>query len=127
VREEDYARAFEAIAAQDAAAVFVLSSAVLNRARRRIIALAHAHRLPAIYEWREHVEEGGLMAYGTSIVALCRRTAAFVDKIFKGANPAVLPVEQPTVFALAINLKTAKTLGIEIPPALFALADEVIE
>jgi putative tryptophan/tyrosine transport system substrate-binding protein len=127
VRDDDYEGAFAAIAAREAGAIFVVSSAVLNRARRRIIALAQRYRLPAIYEWREHVEEGGLMAYGTSIVGLSRRAAAFVDKIFKGANPAVLPVEQPTVFELAINLKTAKALGVTIPDTLMLRADTVIE
>jgi hypothetical protein len=74
--------------------------------------LAARHRLPAIYEWREHVEEGGLMAYGASNRDLYRREASFVDRIFKGAKPAELPVEQPTVFELAINLKTARALGL---------------
>ena len=95
-------------------ALVVLGSAILNADRKRIIELAARHRLPAIYEWREHVEDGGLMAYGGSLRALQRNVATFVDRIFKGANPAELPVEQPTVFELAVNLTTAKALGLVI-------------
>ena len=79
------------------------------------------------YEWREHVEDGGLMAYGASQRVLQQNVATFVDRIFKGANPAELPVEQPTVFELAINLKTAKALGLTIPPSLLLRAAQVIE
>jgi putative tryptophan/tyrosine transport system substrate-binding protein len=127
VSDDDYERAFAAIAAEKASGVFVLASSILNRARRRIIPLALRAGLPAIYEWREHVDEGGLMAYGTSIWALSRRVAIFVHKILQGADPAGLPVEQPTVFELAINLKTAKALRLTMPESLLALADVVIE
>ena len=127
VNDDDYERAFAALAAEKAAGVFVVASSILNRARRRIIPLAHRHGLPAIYEWREHVDDGGLMAYGTSIARLCRRVAIFVDKILQGADPAGLPVEQSTVFELAINLKTAKALQLTIPESLLAPADVVIE
>ena len=127
VRDDDYDRAFGAIVAKRAEALFVIGSPVLNRDRKRIIALAAKNHLPAIYEWREHVEEGGLMAYGGDISALYRRVAAYVDRIFKGASPAELPVEQPAIFMLAINLKTAKALNLTIPPALLLRADQIIE
>jgi putative ABC transport system substrate-binding protein len=127
VVDDDYERAFAAVAAEKAGGLFVLASSILNRARRRIIPLALRAGLPAIYEWREHVDEGGLMAYGTSIWRLSRRVAIFVHKILQGADPAGLPVEQPTVFELAINLETAKALGLAIPESLLALADVVIE
>jgi putative ABC transport system substrate-binding protein len=127
VQHDDYDRAFASIASKRPDALFVLGSPILNRDRKLIIALAAKHRLPAIYEWREHVEEGGLMAYGGDAPALFRRVAAYVDRIFKGANPADLPVEQPTQFELVINLKTAKALGLTIPPSLLARADQVIE
>src|SRR5262249_58118875 len=90
-----------------------------------IIALAARHRLPAIYQWSEHVKEGGLMAYGASLRGLYRRVAALVDRIFKGADPATLPVEQATELVLAVNLKTAKALGLTIPPAVLARAGEI--
>jgi putative ABC transport system substrate-binding protein len=110
-----------------AGALFVGSSAVLHADRKWIIGLAARHRLPTIYEWREPVEKGGLMGYGTSNRGLYRHVASFVDRIFKGANPADLPVEQPTKFELVINLKTAKTLGLTIPQSLLQRADQIIE
>ena len=127
VRGAEYERAFAAMVADRADALAVMSSSILNADRRRIIELAARHRLPTIYEWREPVEEGGLMAYGASSRALYRRVASFVDRIFKGAIPAELPVEQPIVFELIINLKTAKALGLMIPPSLLQRADQVIE
>jgi putative ABC transport system substrate-binding protein len=84
-------------------------------------------RLPAIYWWREHAEDGGLMAYGTNVTAVSRRAAAYVDRIFKGANPAELPVEQPTILELAVNMRTAKALGLTIPPSIRVRAEHVIE
>ena len=91
--------------------------------------LAGKHRLPTIYTSKENVAAGGLMSYGTrdSIPDLSRRAATFVDKIFKGAKPGDLPVEQPTKFELVINLKTAKALGLTIPPSVLARADEIIQ
>ena len=89
--------------------------------------LALEHRLPGIYWVRDFVEAGGLMAYGTSLGELGRRAAYFVDKLFKGARPADLPVEEPRKFEFVINLKTAKALGLTIPPSLLARADQVIE
>ena len=127
VRNGDYEGAFSTLAAERADALFVLSHPLLNRDRKGIIALAARNRVPAIYEWREAAEDGGLLAYGAKIRDLNRRVAAFVDKILKGAKPADLPVEQPTKFELVINLKTAKALGLTIPPAVLARADEVIQ
>ncbi len=95
--------------------------------RRRIAELAAQHRLPAMYGWREYAAAGGLLAYGPNVAATNRRAASFVDRIIKGANPAEMPIEQPTRFELVINLKTAKALGLEIPLTLLARADEVIE
>ena len=102
-------------------------SPILTRDRKQIIDRAAKYRLPAIYEWREHVEVGGLMSYGGSLIELSRRVAAYVDKILKGAKPGDLPVEQPTKIELVINLKTAKALGLTIPASLLLRADQVIE
>jgi putative ABC transport system substrate-binding protein len=108
-------------------AISLLSDAQFFSARRRISSLAAMHRLPTMYESRESVDDGGLISYGASIPDLTRRAAAFVVKVINGAKPADLPMEQPTKFELIINLKTAKALGLEIPPTLLARADEVIE
>jgi len=127
VREADYDRAFGTIVAERADALFVIASVILSTERERIIQLAAKHRLPAIYDWREHVEAGGLMAYGGSASEFTRRAAVYVDRILRGANPADLPVERATTFELAINLKTAKTLGLTIPSSLLLRANHVIE
>jgi putative ABC transport system substrate-binding protein len=95
--------------------------------RGRVVELTLKHRLPATYGFRDFVDAGGLMAYGVNVAHPCRRAAGYVDKIIKGAKPADLPVEQPTQFELPINRKTAKALGVTIPPTLLARADEVIE
>jgi putative tryptophan/tyrosine transport system substrate-binding protein len=126
VQGTDYERAFATMAAARAEALFVLASTTLNRDRMQIIERAARYRLPAMYEWREHVEVGGLMAYGSSVVALSRRVVAQVDKLLKGARPADLPVERPTQFALVINLKTAEALGLTLPPLFLYQADAVI-
>ena len=95
--------------------------------RVRIVALTVQHRLQAMFFSREFVEAGGLMAYGPSLLEQFRRAATYVDKILKGAKPADLPVEQPTKFELVINLKTAKALGLTIPPSVLLRADQVLE
>jgi ABC-type uncharacterized transport system substrate-binding protein len=123
----DYGIAFARIVSERAQALFVLSSPLLHRDRARIIEFARTQRLPAIYQWGEHAREGGLMAYGTSLVRLSQRMAVYVDRILKGASPATLAVEQPTVYELVINLKTATSLGLSIPPPLLARADELIQ
>jgi len=127
VRDRDYNRAFTTIAAARADALFVGSHAQFYLDRKQIIELAAKHRLPAIYEWPEQGEDGGLMGYGTSLIGLSRRAATYIDRIFKGAAPGDLPIEQPTKFDLVINLKAAKALGLTIPPSLLARADQVIE
>jgi putative ABC transport system substrate-binding protein len=127
VQADDYDRAFAAMQTGRADAVLVQGAPVFNRDRKRIIELAATHRLPAIYEWRHHSEEGGLMAYGSNLFQLLQRVALYVDRIFKGAKPGDLPIEQPTTFELVINLKTAKALGLTIPPSLLQRADQVIE
>ena len=119
--------AFAAMAKERVGALLVLSDAMLNSHRTRLADLAARSRLPAAYGVRESVEAGGLMSYGPSFLDLYRRSAAYVDKILKGAKPADLPVEQPTKFELVINLKTAKALGLTIPQSLLQRADEVIQ
>ena len=101
---------------------------ILNQTHRElIIARAMMHRMPAIYAFRSYVISGRLAYYGLDFVDSYRRAASYVDRIFKGASPADLPVQQPTKYELAINLKTAKAIGITVPPTLLARADEVIE
>jgi putative ABC transport system substrate-binding protein len=123
----DFDGAFAAMAKERVGALLVLSDAVLNSHRTRLADLAARSRLPAAYGVRESVEAGGLMSYGPSFLDLFRRAATYVDKILKGARPGDLPVEQPTKFELVINLKTAKALGLTIPPSLLQRADQVIE
>jgi putative ABC transport system substrate-binding protein len=101
------------------------SLTVLNR--KRVFEFAAARKLPAIYEYDFLVRDGGLMSYGPDLTESFERAAALVDRIFKGAKPADLPFEQPTRYPFVINLQTAKATGLEIPPTLLALADEVIE
>jgi len=124
---DEFDQAFSTIGAASPDALLVFPSPMLFTERRRIVDLATAHRLPSMSMGREFVELGGLMAYGASIPDLVRHSVTYVDKIIKGAKPADLPVEQPTKFDLAINVKTAKQFGIDIPPTLLARADEVIE
>jgi putative ABC transport system substrate-binding protein len=124
---DDFDRAFSEMTKGRAEALAVLTSATFPQGRRRLVDLAAKSRRPVIYPFREDVEAGGLMSYGPNVSDLFRRAATFVDKILKGAKPADLPVEQPTKFELVINLKTAKALGLTIPPSLLARADEVIQ
>jgi putative ABC transport system substrate-binding protein len=119
--------AFAAMRSQRADGVLVLRDAEFRAQRAQIVALAAKHRLPGMYGLREEAEAGGLMAYGASVPQLFRRAATYVDRILKGAKPADLPVEQPTKFELVINLKTAKALGLTIPPSLLQQADQVIQ
>jgi len=119
--------AFAGIAADRVDAIYVILDRFTSANRARIIELAARHRLPAMYDFRSFLDAGGLMSYGPNIPDMYRRAAVFVDKILHGAKPADLPVEQPTKFQLVINLKTAKALGLAVPPTLLALADEVIE
>jgi len=119
--------AFDALRKESTGALIVLTDAILYSQRGRLLALAQQNRLPAMYFFREFVTEGGLMSYAPSDTDLFRRSATYVDKVFKGARPSDLPVQQPTKFELVINRRTAKTLGIEFPESLLATADEVIE
>src|SRR5262245_12669204 len=124
---EDVDRAFSDMTSAGVGALIVLPGALLGDERRRLVDLAAKNRLPAMYSWREFVDAGGLMSYGPNGADMLRRAATYVDKILKGAKPADLPVEQPTKFELVINLKTAKALGLEVPPLLIAQANELIE
>ena len=103
-----------------------MHNAVILLHQKRIADLAIKHRLPSLYEGNNYVEAGGLLSYATNDAELYRRSAVYVDKILKGAKPADLPVEQPTRFELVINLKTAKQIGLNIPPQVLARADKVI-
>ena len=123
----DVDQAFSDMTRAHAGALTSFGSAMFLGERSRLVNLAAKNRLPAVYGLREYVDAGGLMSYGPNFVDLFRRAATYVDKILKGAKPADLPVEQPTKFELVINLKTAKTLGLTIPPTLLSRADEVIE
>jgi len=125
-RPEDIAPGFKAIEGS-AEAMYVCNDPLLTTNRTHITALALGMGLPTMYNVREFVEANGLMSYGPSFPDLYRRAAEFVDKILRGAKPADIPVEQPTKFELVINLKTAKTLGLSVPPTLLARADDVIE
>ena len=127
IRGTDYDRAFSTIVAERADAIFVLMGPSLVRDRHQIGERAVRHRLPAISGNPELVEVGGLMSYGGSTRDSSRRAAVYVDKILKGAKPSDMPVEQPSKFELLINLKTAKALGLTIPPSLLLRADQVIE
>ena len=125
--EQEYQRVFAALAQEGAEGLAVTEESENLKNRRLIIELAAKSRLPTIYTYRQLVEAGGLMAYGIDLSDLGHRMADVADKILKGAKPADIPIFQPTQFELSINLKTAKTLGIELPPLLVARADNVIE
>jgi putative ABC transport system substrate-binding protein len=124
---DDLDRAFAAMARQKVGALVVLPGPFTVRHRARVLDLAAKSRLPAVYGFGEFPQAGGLMSYGAHMPEVFRLAAYFVDRILRGAKPAGLPVEQPTRFELVINIKTAKALGLTIPPSLLLRADEVIE
>jgi putative ABC transport system substrate-binding protein len=124
---EEIAAAFESARQARAEVIVPLSSPVLAAHRQTIVTLASRYRLPAVYEHRLFVNAGGLLSYGPNFAAIFYRAATYVDKVLRGARPAELPIEQPTKFELVINLKTAKALGLTIPPSLLLRADQVIE
>ena len=124
---EEVAAALRAAHDSQADALNVFSSPILASLHREIIAFAAEYRLPAIYQWKEHIEAGGLVSYGPNLAAIWRQFGIIVAKVLKGVKPADLPVEQPTKFELVVNLGTAKCLGLSIPPSVLLRADEVIE
>ena len=124
---QEIERTFDRAASERSGALIVFDDPVLWSYRAQIVALAAAQKIPAMYGYKDFVDDGGLISYGPDRPDQYRRTATFVDKLLKGAKPADLPVEQPTKFELVINLKTAEALGLTVPPSLLATANEVIE
>src|SRR5262249_26563537 len=124
---DKFESAFAAITSAHAGALIVLPDAVLYGQHPRVVTFTAASHLPALFPEKEVAEVGGLMAYGPRIPGSFRRAAAYVDKILRGAKPADLPVEQPTIFELAVNLQTARAIGVTIPTSILLRADEVIE
>jgi ABC-type uncharacterized transport system substrate-binding protein len=124
---DEFDAAFARVKREKAGGVILPSDGVSDPQRRQLVSLAAKYRLPAIYPQREYVEVGGLMAYGPNAVDAHRRAAAFVDKILKGAKPGELPMEQPAKLELLLNLKTARALGVALPPTLVTRADEVVQ
>jgi ABC-type uncharacterized transport system substrate-binding protein len=122
----DFESVFQAAAKGGARALTVSTHPIFTGNRNRILDFASKNRLPAMYPWREYVEDGGLMSYATKLSDLYRRAATYVDKILKGTKPADLPVEQPLKFEFVINLKTAKQIGLTIPPNVLVRANRVI-
>jgi ABC-type uncharacterized transport system substrate-binding protein len=125
--DADITKAIDALARESNTGLIVLPSPIALMHRERIVALAALRRLPAVYPYRYFATSGGLMSYGVDVIDLYRRAASYVDRILKGAPPGELPVQAPTKFEFVINLKTAKALGLDVPPSLLARADEVIE
>ena len=124
---DDVDRMFDALAREPDWGLMVLPDISMTNYRKAIIALAARHRVPAVYPFRYFAASGGLMSYGTDVAEVFWRAAAYVDRILKGERPGDLPVQAPTKYELVVNLKTAKALGLTVPPTLLALADEVIE
>jgi putative ABC transport system substrate-binding protein len=127
LQSSDVESALQSAEKQRANGVLTMTSPVLFSHRARVASLAIKHHLPAIYHQSQYVEAGGLMSYGASFTDMDRRAAIYVDKILKGAKPAEMPVEQPTKFELVINLKTAKQMGLAVPPTVLARADRVLK
>jgi putative ABC transport system substrate-binding protein len=125
--ESEFDAAFSALAQQKAGAILVCASPFFNSRRQQLVVLAARHALPAIYEWRDFAEAGGLMSYGTRLADAYRQAGLYAGRILKGAKPADLPIVQVTKFEFVINLSTAKALGIEVPGSLSARADDIIE
>jgi putative tryptophan/tyrosine transport system substrate-binding protein len=127
-RIEDYDGAIASILAENVNSLLVMASPInYSDNASRLIQLTLKHRLPAMFGYKENVQAGGLMSYAVDVLDLYRRSAVYIDKILKGTKPADLPVEQASKYELAINLKTAKALGLTLPPTVLARADEVIE
>jgi len=125
--ESEIDAAFTTLAQTHADGLIQPSDGLFNSRLDRLVALASRHAVPTIYNWREYPAAGGLISYGPSRTGLWRQVGIYVGKILKGASPADLPIQQPTTFELVVNLKTAKALGLTVPPAILARADEVIE
>ena len=124
---DDFPKAFAAIASDRPDAVLMTNDALHQMHIAEVIDFLRKNRIPGMFQLRRNVVDGGLMSYGTSLPDLFRRGARYVDKILRGAKPGELPIEQPAEFEFAINLNTAKAIGLDLPPTLLARADEVIE